>query len=54
VTAEELQQHVRERLAEFKVPEHVVFREEPLPRTPSGKVLKRELRSAVAGEAEGA
>ncbi|MCW0214593.1 MAG: acyl--CoA ligase [Pseudonocardia sp.] len=50
VTAADLQQHVRERLAEFKVPEHVVFRSEPLPRTPSGKVLKRELRTAVAGE----
>ncbi|MCE3550201.1 acyl--CoA ligase [Pseudonocardia sp. RS11V-5] len=47
VTAAELQQHVRERLAEFKVPEHVVFRAEPLPRTPSGKVLKRELRTEV-------
>jgi long-chain acyl-CoA synthetase len=48
VTAAELQQHVRERLAEFKVPEHVVFRAEPLPRTPSGKVLKRELRTEVS------
>jgi long-chain acyl-CoA synthetase len=47
VSAAELQQHVRERLAEFKVPEHVVFRAEPLPRTPSGKVLKRELRTEV-------
>ncbi|GAA4675632.1 class I adenylate-forming enzyme family protein [Pseudonocardia yuanmonensis] len=47
VSAEELQQHVRERLAEFKVPEQVVFRAEPLPRTPSGKVLKRELRTEV-------
>ncbi|MCF7550529.1 class I adenylate-forming enzyme family protein [Pseudonocardia sp. WMMC193] len=48
VTAAQLQQHVRERLAEFKVPERVVFRAEPLPRTPSGKVLKRELRTEVA------
>jgi long-chain acyl-CoA synthetase len=47
VTADELRQHVRERLAEFKVPEQVVFRAEPLPRTPSGKVLKRELRTEV-------
>ncbi|WP_345419937.1 class I adenylate-forming enzyme family protein [Pseudonocardia xishanensis] len=49
VTAEELQQHVRARLAGFKVPERVVFRAEPLPRTPSGKVLKRELRREVDG-----
>jgi long-chain acyl-CoA synthetase len=47
VSAADLQAHVRARLAEFKVPEHVVFRAEPLPRTPSGKVLKRELRSEV-------
>ncbi|WP_220186938.1 class I adenylate-forming enzyme family protein [Pseudonocardia pini] len=47
VSAAELQQHVRDRLAEFKVPEQVVFRAEPLPRTPSGKVLKRELRTEV-------
>jgi fatty-acyl-CoA synthase len=33
----------RERLAKFKVPAEVVFVAE-LPRTPSGKVLKRDLR----------
>jgi acyl-coenzyme A synthetase/AMP-(fatty) acid ligase len=27
-----------------------VFRSQPLPRTASGKVLKRELRSAAAAE----
>jgi long-chain acyl-CoA synthetase len=47
VTAEELRQHVRERLAAFKVPERIEFRSEPLPRTPTGKVLKRELRTAA-------
>jgi long-chain acyl-CoA synthetase len=46
-TAADLQQHVRERLAAFKVPAHVVFRTEPLPRTQSGKVLKRDLRTEV-------
>jgi len=49
--AEELREHVRERLAPFKVPAHIVFRDEPLPRTPSGKVLKRELRGPAAAEA---
>ena len=44
VTAEALQQHVRDRLAAFKVPAHIFFRDEPLPRNPQGKVLKRELR----------
>ncbi|MHB8330049.1 MAG: class I adenylate-forming enzyme family protein, partial [Acidimicrobiales bacterium] len=32
VTAEELARHVRERLAGFKVPTHIWFRAEPLPR----------------------
>jgi acyl-CoA synthetase (AMP-forming)/AMP-acid ligase II len=35
--------HVRENLARFKVPRDVVFVDE-LPRNPTGKVLKRELR----------
>jgi long-chain acyl-CoA synthetase len=37
-------------LASFKVAAHVVFRSAPLPRTQSGKVLKRDLRSAIASE----
>jgi len=49
-TAEELQAHVREQLAGFKVPTHVWFRDEPLPRNPAGKVLKRELREELFGE----
>ena len=47
VTAEALQAHVRERLAAFKVPTHFFFRDEPLPRNPQGKVLKRELKEEV-------
>ena len=31
-------------LANFKVPEYVEIRSEPLPRNPAGKVLKNELR----------
>jgi long-chain acyl-CoA synthetase len=49
-SAADLQAHVRERLAAFKVPAHVVFRAEPLPRTPSGKVLKRDLRTDVLAD----
>jgi long-chain acyl-CoA synthetase len=49
-TVRELRGHVAARLASFKVPSHVVFRDEPLPRTPSGKVLKRDLRGPVAAE----
>ena len=39
----------RARLAAFKVPAHVYFRDEPLPRNPAGKVLKRELRDELVG-----
>jgi fatty-acyl-CoA synthase len=40
---EALLAHVRERLAAYKVPKSVVFLGE-LPRTPSGKIIKSELR----------
>jgi acyl-CoA synthetase (AMP-forming)/AMP-acid ligase II len=36
--------HCRERLADFKVPQYVALREEPLPRNPGGKLLKAQLR----------
>ena len=32
------------RLADFKIPQYVVVRDEPLPRNPGGKILKRQLR----------
>jgi fatty-acyl-CoA synthase len=43
VTSEELIAHLRERLSSPKVPREVIF-VDALPRTPTGKVLKRELR----------
>jgi len=43
VTPDELVEHCRGQLAKFKVPRDVVL-VEALPRNPSGKVLKRELR----------
>ena len=39
----ELRSDCADRLASFKVPESVVIRVEPLPRTATGKVLKRIL-----------
>lgn len=36
--------HVRQSLADFKVPQYIALREEPLPRNPAGKVLKAQLR----------
>jgi long-chain acyl-CoA synthetase len=43
VSPDELREHVRERLAEFKVPAEVELVDE-LPRNPNGKVMKRWLR----------
>lgn len=45
-TADELLEHCRHQLARFKVPKDVQFLD-ALPRNPSGKVLKRELRESV-------
>jgi fatty-acyl-CoA synthase len=44
-TAEELVAHCGAQLARFKVPKAITF-VDALPRNPSGKVLKRELRQA--------
>ncbi|WP_279103910.1 AMP-binding protein [Gordonia paraffinivorans] len=46
IGAEQIQQHVREQLAGFKVPRDVHFLDE-LPRNATGKILKRELQAAV-------
>ncbi|HVM41701.1 MAG TPA: AMP-binding protein [Acidimicrobiia bacterium] len=43
MTPDDVQDHVRERLADFKVPEIVEFVDQ-LPRDPNGKVMKRFLR----------
>ncbi len=48
-SVEELQAHVKERLAGFKVPAHVWIRDEELPRNPAGKVLKRALKDELVG-----
>jgi acyl-CoA synthetase (AMP-forming)/AMP-acid ligase II len=45
IDAAELLAFARERLADFKVPQYVAIRTDPLPRNPGGKVLKPPLRS---------
>jgi len=44
-TEAELQEWVRARLANFKVPVKVLFSAESLPRNANGKILKRDLKS---------
>jgi long-chain acyl-CoA synthetase len=46
VTSAELQEHVAARLAAFKVPADITVTDQRLPRSPTGKILKRELRRA--------
>ena len=46
-TPDELRAHAADRLAYFKVPARVVLRDDPLPRTATGKVLKRDLRDEL-------
>ncbi|WWR49272.1 class I adenylate-forming enzyme family protein [Streptomyces sp. SCSIO 30461] len=46
-TPDELRAHVGRSLAAFKVPVHVVLRDDPLPRNATGKILKRELRAGM-------
>jgi len=51
VTPAELINWVRERIAGYKLPKSVDFID-ALPRNPTGKILKRELRKAYWGERE--
>jgi long-chain acyl-CoA synthetase len=44
LTDKALIEHCRKYLTGYKVPKHVEFRTEPLPKTPIGKVLRRVLR----------
>jgi long-chain acyl-CoA synthetase len=41
--------YARERLADFKVPQYIAVRTDPLPRNPNGKVLKSPLRATDFG-----
>ncbi len=46
-TPQEIAAFARERLGDFKVPQFIVMRAEPLPRNPGGKILKRAIRQSV-------
>jgi acyl-CoA synthetase (AMP-forming)/AMP-acid ligase II len=44
LSGEEVISFAKERLADFKVPQYLVLRNDPLPRNPGGKILKSDLR----------
>ena len=44
ITLAEAQEHCRPHLAGFKLPRELVVSDDPLPRTPSGKILRRVIR----------
>ncbi len=50
LTEGDISSHVGDRLARFKVPEHLWINKEQLPRTASGKIFKRELREEALGK----
>jgi long-chain acyl-CoA synthetase len=50
IDAKELQDFLSKRIAKFKVPTHMKFVTEQLPRNASGKILKRELREVMIKE----
>jgi len=50
LTAERIVAHCRENLTKYKVPKQIEFRSE-LPKTPVGKILRRELRTEQASAA---
>jgi long-chain acyl-CoA synthetase len=53
LSAAELQGYLKEHLAGFKIPLHIWFRPEQLPRIASGKIFKRQLKADYANELAG-
>lgn len=49
LSSEQVLKHVAGRLAAYKVPRDVYVRNEPLPRNPSGKLLKRVVKNEYSG-----
>jgi acyl-CoA synthetase (AMP-forming)/AMP-acid ligase II len=47
-SGEALRSWCAERLSDYKVPETLVVSNDPLPRNANGKVMKRQLREALA------
>ena len=51
--ADALRAHLAEHLAGFKIPAHIWFRDEQLPRIASGKIFKRQLKADYAAQLTG-
>ncbi len=49
LTLEQMVVHCTGKLAKYKIPKQLVLSEQPLPRNPTGKMLKRALREKVSG-----
>jgi long-chain acyl-CoA synthetase len=47
IVTSELLEFARTKLADFKVPQYLAIRSEPLPRNPGGKILKKQLRTGT-------
>ncbi len=47
-TETEIQQYCKDKLASYKIPSTIIFMED-IPRTPTGKILKRKLRETLEG-----
>jgi long-chain acyl-CoA synthetase len=50
---EDLRAFLEGRLARFEIPSRIWIQSAPLPRTPSGKILKRQIRSRILESGEG-
>ena len=48
----EIRVFLRDRLADFKIPQYMIVRSDPLPRNPGGKILKAKLRKEAEWGAE--
>ncbi|OQY87618.1 MAG: hypothetical protein B6D41_11575 [Chloroflexi bacterium UTCFX4] len=49
LTLDEVVAHCTGKLGKYKIPKKLVVTDQPLPRNPTGKVLKRFLREKMAG-----
>ena len=53
LTEQALLVHCRLHLTDYKIPKIIEFRDEPLPKTNLGKILRRQLRDATAATPSG-